>query len=248
MRAILTYHSLDSSGSPISLPPSVFRRHMEWLQEGRVRVVSVAELVALPADADAVSLTFDDGFANFASEAAPLLRANGYPATVFIVTGHVGTDNRWRGRGEAGIPVLPLLGWDALGRLRESGIDLAAHTRTHPRLTALGTAALDEELGAAKEEIRRRSGAAAEGFAYPYGEVDGRVTAAAARYYRWACTTELRPLGSRDAEMLLPRLDAWYFQNPARLSGWGTPAFRAWLWGRRQGRRLRRSLLAREHR
>ena len=248
MRAILTYHSLDSSGSPISLPPAVFRRHLEWLGEGRVRVVSVPELAALPEDADAVSLTFDDGFANFASEAAPLLRANGYPATVFIVPGHVGADNRWRGHGDAGIPVLPLLDWDALGRLRESGIELGAHTRTHPHLTVLDPAALEEELAAAREEIRRRSGAAAEGFAYPYGEVDARVAAAVGRSYLWACTTEFRPLGSRDASMLLPRLDAWYFRNPARLSGWGTPAFRAWLWGRRQGRRLRRSFLAPERR
>ena len=65
MRAILTYHSIDPSGSPISVSPAAFRRHIEWLASGRVRVVRLEELMRLPAGEDAVALTFDDGFAKF---------------------------------------------------------------------------------------------------------------------------------------------------------------------------------------
>ena len=56
MRAILTYHSIDESGSPISVAPAAFRRHVEWLASGRVRVVSLEEIVRLNDAVDAVAL------------------------------------------------------------------------------------------------------------------------------------------------------------------------------------------------
>ena len=37
MKAILTYHSIDESGSVISIPEATFRRHVAWLAAGRVR-------------------------------------------------------------------------------------------------------------------------------------------------------------------------------------------------------------------
>ncbi len=239
MRAILTWHSVDSSGSPISVSPDEFRRQIHWLASGPVRVVGLEELLGLSAEVTAVALTFDDGFANFATEAAPLLRQNGLAATLFIVTEHVGRDNRWGGRSEPGIPVLPLLDWEALARLRESGVRLGAHTRTHPRLTGLDEAALETELGRAAEEIERRVGERPNSLAYPYGAVDPRIAGAAARWYRCACTTELRPLKPGDAPHRLPRLDAWYLRDPRRLASFGSRRFLAWIWGRRQARRLR---------
>jgi peptidoglycan/xylan/chitin deacetylase (PgdA/CDA1 family) len=242
MRAIITYHSLDRSGSVISLSPESFRSHVDWLASGRVRVVTVEELLVLNDTVDAVALTFDDGFSNFATEAAPLLRERGLPATVFVVTGHVGGDNRWRGRTDAGIPVLPLLGWDDLGALRESGFTLGAHTRTHANLLTLGEAEVAEDLGGAADEMHRRLGERPKGFAYPYGAVDAVVAQTSARHYQWACTTEFRSVASRDPMTLLPRLDAWYFREPDRLARWGSPGFRAWLWHRRQLRRARATM------
>ncbi len=239
MRAILTYHSVDGSGSPISIEAAVLRRHLEWLAPGPVRVVSVDEILSLPHGSSAVALTFDDGFANFATEAAPLLREYGLPATLFVVTNHVGHDNRWGGRADSGVPVLPLLDWDDLGRLREAGVTLGAHTRTHPRLTRLDGPALEEELAGAADEMKRRLGQPPDGLAYPYGVADDRVARAAAAHYRWACTTDFRPLGGAEPRRLLPRLDAGYFRAPARLAGWGSAEFHAWIWCRRQGRRLR---------
>ena len=147
MRAILTWHSIDASGSPISVAPEAFRQQVDWLRSGRVRVVSVDELLTMPRDVDAVALTFDDGFANFATEAAPLLLRDDFPVTVFVVTDRVGMDNRWRGQDE-GMPVLPLMDWDTLGRLQQQRVTIGAHTRTHPRLTSAGTDVMAELRGA----------------------------------------------------------------------------------------------------
>jgi peptidoglycan/xylan/chitin deacetylase (PgdA/CDA1 family) len=239
MRAILTWHSVDPSGSPISISPDDFRRQVDWLAGGQVRVVSVSELLGLPDGDSAVALTFDDGFVSFATEAAPLLLERNLPVTLFVVTAHVGRDNRWDGQGDRGIPVLPLLDWDELGRLRESGITLGAHTQTHPRLTRLDRPRIEQELWVAAEEIERRLGESPQGLAYPYGLVDHRVAETAAVRYRWACTTQLRPLNGAEPLYWLPRLDAWYFRDASRLAAWESAEFRARLWCRRQGRRLR---------
>lgn len=237
VRAILTWHSIDPSGSPISLSPAEFRRQVAWLRSGRTRVVSVEELLQSSPDADAVALTFDDGFANFATEAAPLLLQEGFPVTVFVVTDHVGRDNRWGGRTD-GVPVLSLMDWETLGRLQDAGVTLGAHTRTHPHLTAAATDLRDELLGAA-DTLERRAGTRPAGFAYPYGDVDARVSAAVAGAYEWACTTEFSSLSDGSTPVRLPRLDAWYLRDDRWLDRWGTPPFHAWVWGRRQGRSAR---------
>lgn len=242
MRAILTWHSLDRSGSPISVPPDEFRRQVEWLTASGVRAVTLGKLLELPDETDAAALTFDDGFANFGEEAAPVLGEYGIPATVFVVTDQVGRDNRWGGRATPGIPSLPLLSWDALARLRESGIALGAHTRTHPRLPALDPERLEAEIIGAARDMEQHLGSRPEGFAYPYGAVDPAALRVVERTYAWACTTELRQLEAPDRRHQLPRLDAWYLREPARRAGWGSRSFRTWLWCRRQGRRARSAL------
>lgn len=242
MRAILTWHSLDSSGSPISVAPIEFRRQLAWLAAAGIRIVGLEHLVGMTDDEAAVALTFDDGFRNFATEAAPLLRERGLPVTLFVVTGHAGGDNNWTSRGEPGIPTLPLLDWEALGRLREAGVDLGAHTRTHTRLSRCGPAELQDELAGAAEEMQRRLGERPRGMAYPYGDVDASVARAAAACYTWACTTELHPLRAASPHSRLPRLDAWYFRDPTRLPRWGSVPFRGWLWSRRQARTIRAAL------
>lgn len=240
-RAILTYHSIDDSGSPISVSPETFRAHVRFLASGRVRVVPLDALLALPDDADAVALTFDDGFANFASHALPLLREHGLPATVFVVTNHVGGTNDWGGVRQPGIPTLPLLDWQALGNVRESGVAIGAHTRRHPDLTAVPPDDLADEVVGSAEALTQALGEAPRAFAYPYGRFDQRVSTVVRQRFAQACTTELRPLSVRDDPVLLPRLDAWYFQG-RRLETWGTPTFRRYVWMRDKGRRVRRLL------
>ncbi len=242
MRAILTYHSIDDSGSSISVSPSTFASHVRWLRSGHVRVTSIPELLSLPAKTDAVALTFDDGFCNFATDAAPLL--HGLPVTLFIVTDHVGRSNSWRGRESPGIPTMPLLDWPALAQLVAAGVTLGAHTCTHADLTALTAAALEDELSGSREQLRKETGVAADCFAYPYGSLNSAIAAAVARTFRWACTTELRVLGRREAAAELPRLDMFYFRQPGHLESWGTPRFQAYLATRRVLRRGRRIALS----
>jgi len=248
MRAILTYHSIDSSGSPISVSPAAFRQQVEWLASGRVRVVSLEELLRTPQGEDAVALTFDDGFVNFGTEVAPLLKEYSLPATVFIVAGQVGRTNDWGGRSDPRIPTLPLLGWERLALLGERGVRLGAHSMTHPHLTKLPAHALEDELAGAAELIREETGRRPDEFSYPYGDVNPAVAAAVARVFARACTTELRVLHPGDRPELLPRLCMYYWREPGRLEAWGSARFQGRLWMRTQAWRLRQRLPAGSYR
>jgi len=241
MRAILMYHSLDRSGSCISVSPARFRRQMWWLHSAGVRVVLPDELLALPDGVPGATITFDDGIANLMTEAVPVLESYGWPAIVFAVTRLVGTTNRFRGGSRPDVPRLDLLSWGQLAWLRARGWMIGAHSRHHPRLTRLGDEELSDELEGAADDIQARLGARPRWLAYPYGDVNARVAGAAARTYDAACTTELYPLGDSPDAMLLPRLDAVYLNGPTRLAGWG-PALQQALGVRRLLRRAGRAL------
>jgi peptidoglycan/xylan/chitin deacetylase (PgdA/CDA1 family) len=232
MRAILTYHSLDSSGSPISVDPARFGNQMRWLRSEGVRVVPLQELLLLPDTARAAALTFDDGIANLLSHGLPVLEEMGWTAAVFVVTGRVGTSNLWRGGSRPGVPTLPLLAWDDLAALQAKGWGIESHSRSHPYLPTLGDEELDEELAGAAEDLQDRLGRRPAWLAYPYGAVDQRVAARAGLVYQHGCTTESRPLQSSDAAARLPRVDATYLVGLACRLGWG-PGIRAYLRGRR---------------
>ncbi len=226
MRAILTYHSIDTSGSPISCHPDIFARHVAWLASGRVRVTSIDELLGLPDDTDAVALTFDDGFVNFGELAAPLLRENGLPVTLFVVSGRVGQTNSWDDVPARSTPHLPLLDWPALGRLQEQGVILGAHSMTHRSLPTLTADELETEVQGCAEQIESHAGRRPTAFAYPYGHRDNASTRVVARAFSWACTTEYQPISLSAPPCALPRLDMGYFSETRSLDAWGTRWFR----------------------
>ena len=97
---ILTYHSIDDSGSLISVSPAAFGAQMEYLHSNGFRALSLRDYVTrlplgrLPARG-AFVITFDDGFRNVHEIALPILRRLGFAATVFVPTDHVGGSATW---------------------------------------------------------------------------------------------------------------------------------------------------------
>lgn len=239
MRAILTYHAVDNLASPISLPPAEFARHVAWFASGAVRVVGIEELLTLPDQANAVAISFDDALTSVASDAAPRLAEHGLPATLFVVSDHVGGDNQWGGPRPGRIH-RPVLDWAAIAALQADGWTIGSHTRRHPHLPACSDALLEDELAASAETLGARLGHRPALFAYPYGECDARVIAATAAHYRVAVGTEHRLLRTDDSPHHLPRLDAWYFRGATPFAEWGTATFRRRVAVRHALRRLRR--------
>ncbi|MDX2208163.1 MAG: polysaccharide deacetylase family protein [Gemmatimonadales bacterium] len=240
MRGILTYHSVDRSGSEISVTPEAFQQHIEWLSRGDISVVTLPELIALPDNVNAVAITFDDALESVATEAAPLLGAHGLPATVFVVSGRVGRDNRWSGHPDPGIPVQRVLDWQALARLQDQGFSIGAHSRSHRNLTECSAAEATDELVGSAEDIGKALGERPRAFAYPYGAFNPMLAEVVTEAFEIGCTTEFQPLHHGTASALIPRLDAWYFRDTARLECWGSRSFARWVAVRHALRRLRR--------
>ncbi len=79
--------------------------------------------------------------------------------------------------------------WAACARLAEAGMEIGAHTLTHPFLTTLSPAAQAAEIGGSFDLLERRLGLRPRGFAYPGGDHDEASVAAAAAAGEWAVTT-----------------------------------------------------------
>lgn len=209
--SILYYHSIDDSGSRISLAPEIFREHMRLLHELGYRSMLISEVAARlraghPFPEQVVSITFDDGFENVYSAAAPAMREYGFTGTVFVVGGMVGRRINWRDR-DGRLPQLPLMGWRQVDELRRQGFEIGAHTLSHPYLTRIAPGELWREIAGSRELLEERLGCPIESFAYPYGDHDGRVAQVVARAgFRAACTTKPTRLLLGDDALAMPRL------------------------------------------
>ena len=73
-----------------------------------------------------------------------------------------------------------------------AGMEVGAHSQTHPRLTGCSDAALAAEMANSKAELEALVGAPVLQFCYPYGDVDARVADAARQAGYAAATTVYR--------------------------------------------------------
>jgi peptidoglycan/xylan/chitin deacetylase (PgdA/CDA1 family) len=242
MKAVLTYHSIDDSGSVISVGAATFRAQMQWLAASSIAVVPLTRLLELPESVNAVAITFDDAFQNFVKQAWPVLRDYAMPVTLFVVTDHAGKTNNWSNGAHALVPRLPLLGWSTLTYLVSQGVTLGSHTRSHTDLRLISGSQLTEEITGAAHAIIAKTGQSQISFAYPYGSFNAETVRAVSAVHSVACTAELRSVGPTEDSLRVPRLDAYYFRRPGVLQRFGSIPFRRYLWLRSRGRRLRQAL------
>lgn len=201
----LMYHSVDhgaGDASPLTVTPDRFAAQMGWLHRRGLRGVGMAELLRAVAErraAGLVGLTFDDGYADFAGQALPVLRSYGFTASVFVAAGHLGGHNSW----EPGAPRKRLLSPEQLAAVAAAGMEIGSHGMAHTALPGLPGEALATETARSREILQEIVGGPVTGFCYPYGAVDGRAVASVrAAGYDYACAVGYSPLSGRHA---LPR-------------------------------------------
>lgn len=245
--SILTYHSLDASGSVVSVAPQDFADQMVYLADEGLRGVSLHEAVAHREHNGSwpqrsVVLTFDDGFSNFYDSALPVLTRYGFTATVFIITNYMGGRNDWA-QPPIGLGSQPILSWQQAADISAAGIEIGSHTATHPDLRRCTSVQVRHELDCSRAMIEDHLGLLPESFAYPYGGVSRASQQLAANEFRAACTTELRRANG-DSFSLLPRIDMHYFRSLRRFKQLLSGQLEQYLAIRRWGRIARRMIVS----
>jgi len=97
---IITYHGITEFALPLPdwcfIEVDTFKKQMNYLKNS-CRVVRLSEAVHLLGNDQltepTVAITFDDGFMNNYTLAFPVLYELGIPATIFLTTGLIDTDN-----------------------------------------------------------------------------------------------------------------------------------------------------------
>jgi len=237
--SILTYHSLDTANTVISVAPQLFRAQMAYLAEMDIPVVPLA---AIRQTEGAVALTFDDGFRNFFEHAFPVLQEYNFPATVFAVSGYCGRQNSWPSQPQRPfVPKLDLMSWTELEQISKAGISVGSHTVTHPKMSQLTEAEVENELRISRLDLENRTGRAVDVFAYPYGDSTPSVRRAVTRHFRLACGTQLDFVSSASDSFELPRIDVYYLHNRFCFQALGTRYGSAYIAARSSLRSLRQS-------
>jgi peptidoglycan/xylan/chitin deacetylase (PgdA/CDA1 family) len=178
-------------------------------------------------------LTFDDGWRDNYTTALPILRKYNLPATIFAVTGLIGTSMTfwveqlgriWKDSGRRAALIAAVTGaangaepafeamvenlkhlpsarreqvlasvlassnspddeargdrmltWDEARALQEAGVEIEAHSVTHPLLVYEDDETVGRELSQSKQTLEEKLGKRVRAFAYPNGTWDERV-------------------------------------------------------------------------
>ncbi|MBF0493641.1 MAG: polysaccharide deacetylase family protein [Candidatus Omnitrophica bacterium] len=181
---ILMYHSISGFGNAsTTVSPENFKKQMEFLYYHDYRVISLESLVAeikkghryLP---KVVVITFDDGYEDNFTNAFPVLAKYNMPATIFIITGFVGTDNaalEWDPDRQFNVRKRYLT-WEQVSLMHRNGLTFGAHSREHAYLPSItDDKKLLQEILGPKADIKLKVGLDAEFFCYPLGGFTEKV-------------------------------------------------------------------------
>jgi peptidoglycan/xylan/chitin deacetylase (PgdA/CDA1 family) len=189
---IFGYHRFVNSVKhpDTEITPAAFEAQMKELQDKGIPVIGMQDFLAWKRGEKAIPargviVTFDDGWKSQYDVAWPILKKYGYPLTMFIYT--EGVRGGHYGGGEA-------VSWEQLAEMRDAGVDIQAHSETHPDLRkpydkiAKKKLAppeyeqwLGNEIGRSKRTLEEKLGIRVNCFAVPYGNINDRVREVAKR-------------------------------------------------------------------
>ncbi len=192
MVPVLSYHQFSATESnKMTVTKSAFLEQMKFLKENGYRVITLDQLfdfldfkAAIPRKS--VVITIDDGWRSFHEIAYPILRDQGFPATLFVYTDLIlGSEKT--------------LSWDLIKNLAENGIDIQCHTKSHFDLTMIDKkdsfkdyfSRLEEEISVCTSVVKKRLNRPVRYLAYPFGATNHLVIALLKKQgYRGAVTAK----------------------------------------------------------
>ncbi len=218
----LMYHNInddyDPKNSSVEISAEKFKEHMLALKNDGYTAIFFDEYISYQNEGKKlpekpIIITFDDGYLNNYTVGFPILKETGMKATIFIVTGRMGLQ---------GAVTYPHFTWKQAQEMEQAGVvDIQSHTQYHGYLTTLSDASLILELRKSKFVIEKNLNKTVEFLAYPYGECDERVIAAAkkAGYKAASLADPVNPGVNRkgDNTFLIKRITVYGHMSGAEL-------------------------------
>jgi peptidoglycan/xylan/chitin deacetylase (PgdA/CDA1 family) len=204
---VLIYHHIkwskpsdDATERGLTIYPSQFAAHLKYLRANHYHAISALTLTeALRGSArlpsKPVVLSFDDGYTDVYDNVYKVLRTDHMTATFFIIAGLVGQPR--------------YLTWTQIQDMAKHGMDIEAHTMTHPDLTVVPAAQTWGEIDQSRLVLQQHLHRSVRVFCYPYGAYDTLVLKDVAKAGYWAAFTTQEGYVESSAHMLtLPRVYA----------------------------------------
>ncbi len=198
---VLMYHSvraLDSKEASnlavrrLTVEPKAFELQIKHLQSLGCAFITASQVLEARGGCH-VALTFDDGYVDNASVAFPILRRLKVSATMFVVTGTLGSPRH--------------LSWAQVSQMHGAGIEIGSHSATHADLTQLSTDLLHTEVIGSKRTLETQLGRAVGAISYPNGASNPRVLEAVrAAGYTVAFAKEGGAVTPSSGSLALPRI------------------------------------------
>lgn len=190
--SILMYHSIGS-GAKMSISAEKFEDQMRYLSEGGYNVVTLGELLSqkAPLSKWTICITFDDGFADNYGIAFPILKKLGLRATFFICTGFVCGEHRISESFKNYANLEPMT-WDEIRSLASAGMEIGAHTHSHPNLYEIDGLEQNVEIIKSKAILEEKISKPVNTFAIPFGgsgTYDNKTIGIVREHFRLCCTT-----------------------------------------------------------
>lgn len=159
-----------------------FAAQMQWLHDVGYQVIGIedwfaAQRAGKSTPANAVAITFDDGFEDNYTRAWLILQKYGFTATIFLVTGAIAGTSVWR---QGDLSRVPMLSPQQILEMAAGGIAFGSHTVSHCQLTRLlDTAEIDRELLASKAALEQLLQREVLSVCYPFSQVNPLIKARA---------------------------------------------------------------------
>jgi peptidoglycan/xylan/chitin deacetylase (PgdA/CDA1 family) len=189
---VLSYHQFSATESnKMTVTKSSFLEQMRFLKENGYRVITLDQLFDFldfkaPIPRKSVVITIDDGWRSTYEIAYPILKAQGFPATLFVYTDLItGSDKT--------------LSWDLVKELAENGIDIQCHTKSHLDLTMNDKKdsfkdyfnRAEEEISTCTNIVKNKLNRPVRYLAYPFGATNHLIVALLKKQgYRGALTVK----------------------------------------------------------
>jgi peptidoglycan/xylan/chitin deacetylase (PgdA/CDA1 family) len=170
---ILMYHNLRDLPAGASeldrtwtVAPKNFEAQVEWLSAHGFHTISMGQLVAhlnrkSPLPTKPIVISFDDGWVEQYTVAFPILRKRNFIGTFFVYTNPVGRNH--------------YLSWEQLKEMTLTGMDIQAHTITHPHLRTIAASEAQREISESKKTLESKLGKPVVALSYPFGEYNAAI-------------------------------------------------------------------------